>query len=71
MQGKPLEKGDVTSELIKNNDTWNECMVCGKSWKDKIAIPGLLHRTVTCDSCLRRINDYQNSDKKGRKLSTL
>lgn len=50
------EKPDVVSKTMKNNETWNDCPQCGKAWKDKIAIPGLIHRTRLCEDC-RRKND--------------
>lgn len=36
---------------IKDNETWNDCPECGKSWKDNIPTPGLLHRTRLCEKC--------------------
>lgn len=41
----------VTSDRIKNNETWNTCPKCLKDWKDPIPTPGLLHRTRTCKEC--------------------
>ncbi|HYV51911.1 MAG TPA: hypothetical protein VE971_01340 [Candidatus Eisenbacteria bacterium] len=44
----------VTSDLIKDNQTWNTCPKCLKDWQDFHATPGLLHRTRICDECLRK-----------------
>ncbi len=56
---KPLSSHDRILEDIHapmtNNDTWNHCVKCGKDWKDKIATPGLLHRTTICEDCIIRI----------------
>lgn len=43
---------EVKSENITDNDTWNTCPVCQKKWRDPVSVPGLLHRTKTCDDCM-------------------
>jgi len=48
---KDIVKPDIVSKVIKNNETWSSCPDCGKVWKDKMAIPGLLHRTRLCKGC--------------------
>jgi hypothetical protein len=47
----PNNTDDITAPNMKNNETWNTCPECGKSWKDDISTPGLLHRTRLCDKC--------------------
>jgi protein-arginine kinase activator protein McsA len=42
---------------ITNNETWNDCPRCHKSWKDDIATPGLLHRTRYCAECYRKLDN--------------
>jgi len=46
---------EVTSQLIKDNETWNTCPYCNKSWKDEKATPGLLHRTKMCKKCYNKV----------------
>ena len=41
---------DIVSSM-KGNETWHDCPQCGKSWKDTIATPGLIHKTIICDEC--------------------
>jgi hypothetical protein len=51
----PNEHKDIMSDSIKDNQTWNSCPFCGKDWKDEIATPGLIHRTVACSECKRTL----------------
>jgi uncharacterized CHY-type Zn-finger protein len=46
---------EIRSTKITNNETWNNCYNCGRNWKDKNNIPGLLHRTVICENCKQRM----------------
>lgn len=46
---------DVVSSVIKDNQTWNECPECGYAWKDTVPTPGLLHRIIKCDVCMKTI----------------
>jgi hypothetical protein len=55
----PIEHGDITSIWIFDNDTWNDCPKCGKFWKDRIATPGLIHKTRLCDEC-KKANSINN-----------
>lgn len=58
-------KPDVTSDTIKDNETWNDCPKCGKSWKDIQATPGLIHRTRLCARCTMK---NEHGRPKGNKL---
>lgn len=42
---------DVVSDKIKDNETWNTCPRCNKSWKTIPAIPGMIHLTRYCEKC--------------------
>ena len=46
---------DIISESMTDNETWNDCPICGKTWKDKVSIPGLIHRTRACDDCKKKL----------------
>lgn len=48
-----MERPDVTAN-IKDNETWNDCPKCGRSWKDIVATPGLIHRTRLCARCIMK-----------------
>lgn len=43
--------GNITSPGMTDNETWNDCIRCGKEWKDTISTPGLIHRTTMCKEC--------------------
>lgn len=60
-----MNQPDVISEVIKDNDTWNDCPKCGNSWKDEIATPGLIHRTRICARCIMKA---EHGRPKGNKL---
>jgi hypothetical protein len=45
---------DIVSPSMKDNETWNDCPDCGKSWKDETPTPGLIHRTRQCYDCAIR-----------------
>jgi hypothetical protein len=47
---------EVSSDRIRDNETWNTCPDCFKDWKDATPIPGLLHRTRLCGVCLKKRN---------------
>lgn len=51
MGRKPIEV--IYSSNIADNETWNTCSKCGKNWRDKANIPGLIHRTTVCTDCAR------------------
>lgn len=51
---KRLRDNTITSPSMKNNETWNDCPVCGYAWKDDVATPGVIHRTKLCERCFRR-----------------
>jgi predicted RNA-binding Zn-ribbon protein involved in translation (DUF1610 family) len=54
MARKFAKEDDVTIPLTVlrfENETWHTCPKCGKEWRDAIATPGLLHRTVVCGEC--------------------
>jgi hypothetical protein len=42
---------------MTSNETWNDCPRCGKSWKDAVPTPGLIHRTRYCDECKEVMKD--------------
>lgn len=42
---------EITSSKITDNQTWNDCPNCMKCWPDKVATPGIIHRTRLCDAC--------------------
>lgn len=54
MRRKRRERGDIIAPAMQDNQTWNDCPDCGKSWKDRIPTPGLLHRTRLCEECKRK-----------------
>lgn len=43
---------DIILPKMKNNQTSNTCIECGKQWIDEIPTPGVLHRTILCPECL-------------------
>jgi len=53
MQSIPDDK-DIKSDKIKDNETWNTCPKCERSWKDYIPTPGLIHRTRLCQECINK-----------------
>ena len=55
------EQKFIMSDKIKDNETWNTCYGCNKSWRDDIPIPGLIHRTVLCKSCLYKSRNREES----------
>ena len=57
----PSEKGDITSETIKDNDTWNECPDCRATWKDMVATPGIIYRFKLCRRCSDKTNSRSHS----------
>lgn len=52
------ENNDITAP-ITDNDTWNSCPECGKSWKDETPTRGLLHRTRLCEPCAKKIREIE------------
>jgi hypothetical protein len=48
-------RDDIIVPSMDDNQTWNDCPACGKSWKDAIATPGLIHRTRLCSECAEKI----------------
>ena len=50
---------DITAPM-RDNQTWNTCQYCNKSWEDEIPTPGLLHRSVVCKSCLAKIEEISD-----------
>src|SRR5262245_38313178 len=42
---------EVRSDKTTDNQTWNDCPRCRKTWKDEIPTPGLIHRTRLCEEC--------------------
>lgn len=36
---------------MTDNETWNDCIGCGKGWKDQNPTPGLIHRSTLCERC--------------------
>lgn len=50
MPTRPHEDDIVTDKPFEH-ETWNTCLDCGKSWKEPVTIPGLLHRSVVCGRC--------------------
>jgi hypothetical protein len=61
----PNDNREISSERIRDNETWNTCPECFKDWKDIIPIPGLLHRTRLCGTCLKGKND--NNSKRNQR----
>lgn len=56
MPKKLPSKGDVEAGM-QDNETWNTCPSCNHSWKDKVATPGLLHRTRLCENCRVKVEN--------------
>jgi nitrous oxide reductase accessory protein NosL len=56
---------DVVSESMKDNETWNTCPECDRSWKDEKATPGLIHRTRVCARCTMKA---EHGRPKGNRL---
>jgi len=54
MRRKPPK--DIVASMT-DNETWNDCPRCGKTWKDEKPTPGLIHRTRYCDNCKEIMND--------------
>lgn len=54
MRRRPLEQDvdEIRTPLINDNQTWNDCPNCGKTWETKPAIPHVIHRTRLCSECL-------------------
>lgn len=50
----------IKSALGSSLETWNDCVVCGKVWRDDIPTPGVLHRTVVCKECEKRDESHKN-----------
>lgn len=48
---------DIIVKTMTDNETWNDCPRCGKSWKDETPTPGLIHRTRYCNSCKEVMKD--------------
>jgi len=66
------QRDDIRSTST-DNQTWNDCPNCGKTWKDLIPTPGLLHRTRLCIEC-GGTNDAigeSESNKRSAKASLL
>lgn len=55
MSVRPRDEEIVVPEM-NDNETWNTCPTCLKDWKDKVATPGLIHRTRACDDCIKKVN---------------
>jgi hypothetical protein len=51
---------DVVSDAIQDNETWNTCPECKRSWKDIKATPGLIHRTRVCARCTMKAEHGTN-----------
>ena len=52
--------GNFNNEItasITDNETWNDCPNCWKTWKDKYPTPGLIHRTRLCHECIEKVID--------------
>jgi len=58
----PRKHPDVECSEISDNETWNNCPVCGKNWKSVPPIQGILHRTRICQSCCDIYLDEQTLD---------
>ena len=43
--------GNITCKGMTDNETWNDCIGCGKGWKDQNPTPGLIHRSTLCERC--------------------
>lgn len=61
MLRKLLSVDEIRAPMT-DNETWNNCPVCGFTWKDKIPTPGLIHRTQHCNRC-------SNDSKKPRSVT--
>lgn len=58
MRRRPREhdKDEIRLMKMKDNQTWNDCPTCGRTWQTYPSIPGVIHRTRLCDVCLRQVN---------------
>jgi hypothetical protein len=64
------EFNDIRSNKITDNETWNTCPICDYNWKDPNAIPGLIHRTRICSSCMEDRKNWHGKTRK-RKVSRM
>ena len=51
-----VNEPDITSDLMRNHQTFNTCPECGKEWETIPAIPGVLHKTRLCNPCKGKKN---------------
>ncbi len=53
-----LINGEIIAvPTMTDNNTWNTCPKCLKTWETYPAIPGIIHRTIYCQKCKREMEN--------------
>lgn len=50
----------IETKFPWTHDTWNDCPSCGKTWMDKVPNRYVIHRTMFCESCWRKLSHATN-----------
>ena len=53
----PNTQSEVITGLMTDNQTFNTCPKCLKTWETYPPIPGIIHRTTYCKECKSQMDE--------------